>query len=60
MSLTGFEKISKSLEVEETWMLFELYQANGIGRDPWKPAVLGGGTLFKKMNAGYARLLSKT
>lgn len=25
MSLTGFEKISKSLEVGETWMLFELY-----------------------------------
>lgn len=40
-------------------MLFELYHADGVCRDPRKSAILGGGTLFKKMNAAYARLPSK-
>lgn len=40
-------------------MLSELCDPDGISRDPRKPAILGGRTPFKKINAGYARLLSK-
>ena len=40
-------------------MLSELCDADGSCRDPRKSAVLGGGPPFKKINAGYAHLLSK-
>ena len=40
-------------------MLSEFYQADRIYGHAWKSAVLGGGALFKKINAGYTRLFSK-
>lgn len=59
VSFTISKETSKSFEAIETWMLFELYQADNFCGDPWKSAVPGGRTRFKKGNAGNAHLLSK-
>ena len=60
VELDMFRGNSKSIKVEEAWVLFELYQADCMCRDPWKSIILGDSTLFKKGDTAYARLLSKS
>lgn len=59
MSLTGPEETSTLRKAEDNWVLSDLYQANGISRDPWKAAVLGASTLFQNTEVGYACAFSK-